>query len=57
MTNIPLAPLMTNSALRRLARIVGASTLIVVSTTPRPRAEGVGTLAYVLHRECGTAAR
>jgi Tol biopolymer transport system component len=52
MKNIPLAPLMTNSALRRLARIVGASTLIVVSTTPRPRAEGVGTLAYVMHGEC-----
>jgi WD40-like Beta Propeller Repeat len=37
--------------LGRLARIVGAFTLIV-STTPRPRAEGVGTLAYVMHGEC-----
>jgi Tol biopolymer transport system component len=52
MRNVPLAPVMTNGALRRLARIVGASTLIVVSTTPRPRAEGVGTLAYVIHGEC-----
>jgi Tol biopolymer transport system component len=52
MKNVSLAPLMTNGALRRLARIVGASTLIVVCTTPRPRAEGVGTLAYVMHGEC-----
>jgi PKD repeat protein len=49
---VSLAPIMTNGALGRLARIVGVSTLIIVSTTPRPRAEGVGTLAYVMHGEC-----
>jgi PKD repeat protein len=38
--------------LGRLARTVGAFTLIVVSTTPHPRAEGVGTLAYVMYGDC-----
>jgi WD40-like Beta Propeller Repeat len=52
MRNLSLAPLMTNGAPGRLARIVGAFTLIVVSTTPRPWAEGVGTLAYVMYRDC-----
>jgi hypothetical protein len=54
MKNVSLAPIMTNGALGRLARIVGAFTLIVVSTTPRPRAEGVGTLAYVMYGDCGS---
>jgi Tol biopolymer transport system component len=52
MKNVSLAPIMTNGALGRLARIVGVSTLIIVSTTPRPRAEGVGTLAYVMYGDC-----
>jgi hypothetical protein len=51
---VSLAPIMTNGVLGRLARIVGVSTLIIVSTTPRPRAEGVGTLAYVMYGECGS---
>ena len=54
MKNVSLAPIMTNGALGRLARIVGVSTLIIVSTTPRPRAEGVGTLAYVMYGDCGS---
>jgi PKD repeat protein len=54
MKNVSLAPLLTDGALGGRARIVGAFTLIVVCTTPRPRAEGVGTLAYVLHGECGS---
>jgi hypothetical protein len=41
-------------ALGRLARIVGAFTLIVVSTAARPPAEGVGTLAYGLYAECSS---
>jgi hypothetical protein len=36
----------------RLARFAGVLTLMVVSTTPRPLAEGVGTLAYIVHGEC-----
>jgi hypothetical protein len=52
MKHVSLAPLLTDGALGRLARVVGTFTLIVVSTTPRPRAEGVGTLAYVMHGEC-----
>ena len=52
--NVSLAPIMTNGALRRLARIIAALTLIVVSTTPRPRAEGVGTLGYVMYGDCGS---
>jgi hypothetical protein len=38
--------------LGRLARFAGVLTLMVVSTTPRPLAEGVGTLAYIMHGEC-----
>ena len=49
MKNVSLAPIMTNGALGRLARIVGVFTLIIVSTTARPRAEGVGTIAYVMY--------
>ena len=54
MKDVSLAPIMTNGALGRLARIVGVSTLIIVTTTPRPRAEGVGTLAYVMYGDCGS---
>jgi hypothetical protein len=44
----------TLPTLGHLARVVGAFTLIVVSTPPRPRAEGVGTLAYGMYAECSS---